>query len=56
MGPGDRFKIYKMHGNSWGLGIWFDEFPFDYTVNVAFIKWNIQFGFGKSYIDREEQV
>lgn len=51
MGPGDRFSIYKMHEGSYGFGIWFDRFPYDFVINIALIKWNIQLGFGKPYTE-----
>ena len=54
MGPGDRFEIYKMHG-SCGIGIWFDRFPYDLTINISLIKWNIQLGFGKPYTECDNE-
>lgn len=51
MGPGDRFSIYKMHEGGFGFGIWFDRFPYDFVINIALIKWNIQLGLGKPYTE-----
>jgi len=56
MGPGERFEIHKMNKGAYGFGIFFDRFPYDYSINIVLIKWVVRLGFGKSYIDNEEQV
>ncbi len=47
MGSPDRFEIRKMQG--YGLGIYFDRFPHNVSVNICLIKFSIYLGFGKAY-------
>lgn len=54
MGPGDRFKFSKLQG--WGLGVYLDRFPYDYSINISLLKFCIFIGLGKSYLDRDEVV
>ena len=53
MGPGNRFEIYKTHEGSCGLGIWFDRYPYDYTINITLIKWVVRIGFGEPYTEMD---
>ena len=57
MGPGDRFTVTKLPECVFGIGIWFDRFPYNYTIGIHLIKWSIQLGFGKPYTeyDNEEE-
>ena len=51
MGPGDRIEVYKIHEGAFAFGIFFDRFPYDYTLTIALFKWNIKIGFGKPYTE-----
>jgi len=55
MGPGDRIEFYKMHDGYFGFGIFFDRFPYDYTLTISLIKWNLKIGLGKSYTEMDNE-
>jgi hypothetical protein len=47
MGSGDKFQFNWMSGI--GLGIHFDRFPHQLSINIMLIKASIYIGFGKGY-------
>jgi hypothetical protein len=47
MGSGERFKLFRIKGV--GLGIFFDGFPFQYTITITILTIGIQLAFGKAY-------
>lgn len=53
MGPGDRIEIYKLHKGCFIFGVFFDRFPYEYTLTFGFLKWGLRIGMGQSYLEKD---
>lgn len=48
MGSGSRFT-YGWNQDTLGLGFYISRFPFELSIYIVFLFWNLSIGFGKGY-------